>query len=375
MITFTSIIWSESSWLYIWLPPHITWKDISPYYEQNINNRVLLFFLLTSLLLFVVKYIFQSYLFVFFGEWLGIKNKRTQKVPQIEVLEKAYTSKKIDHKQILALARQLDCSERKIERWLRLKKFQDNLSVIKKFSESGWRCFYYTCMTTYGFIILWNKPWFWDINQCYYNFPYHSISNDIWLYWLISIAFYSVSTITHFFETKRKDFWQVFIHHIITIAIILLIWIVNLLRVGSLILLVHDIPEVFLELAKMGIYVKDRKFSNFMFIIFTISWICTRDGIFPFVIIYSTIFEAPKHIPMFPAFYVLNVLYCLLFLLHIFWTYFIIKLVYISFYRGNVINDIRSDNEDVFDESENKINLSVNDKTKHIKRNIKKEMY
>lgn len=72
--------------------------------------------------------------------------------------------------QIQGLAKQLDISERQVERWLRLRKGQNKPSTLVKFCENSWRCLYYFCSFTSGVIILWDKPWLWDINRCWYVF-------------------------------------------------------------------------------------------------------------------------------------------------------------------------------------------------------------
>lgn len=358
----TSAFWSPD----IWLPPNITWEDIKPNSENKYADyQHLIFPVPMAFILLLMRYTLERNCFSPFGRSLGIKNTRTKIAPPNEILEKAYTSRKIKHKQILALAKQLDWSERQIERWLRLRRSQDKPSTLTKFCENSWRCSYYTYSFFYGLIILWNKPWLWDINQCYRNYPYHSVSNDVWWYYMISMAFYWSLSISQFFDVKRKDFWQMFIHHIVTIVLLSFSWVTNLTRIGSLVLLVHDSADIFLEVAKMAKYANYQKFCDFVFVIFTILWIVTRVGIFPFWIIYSTLIEAPKLVPMFPAYYVFNTLLCLLLILHSIWTYVIIKIAYNAFYAGQMEGDIRSNSsEDVSDASEN--NAPVNNTTNYI---------
>lgn len=64
---------------------------------------------------------------------------------------------------------------------------------------------------------------------------------------MISMSFYWALTVTQFFDNKRKDFWQMFIHHMITLLLMALSWVCNLHRVGSLVLVVHDCADIFLE--------------------------------------------------------------------------------------------------------------------------------
>lgn len=64
---------------------------------------------------------------------------------------------------------------------------------------------------------------------------------------MISLSFYWSLAISQFFDVKRKDFWQMFVHHIATITLMSFSWICNLHRVGTLVLLVHDCADIFLE--------------------------------------------------------------------------------------------------------------------------------
>lgn len=66
---------------------------------------------------------------------------------------------------------------------------------------------------------------------------------------MISLAFYWSLAFSQFFDVKRKDFWQMFIHHIATISLLSFSWICNLHRVGTLILVVHDSADFILDVS------------------------------------------------------------------------------------------------------------------------------
>jgi hypothetical protein len=67
---------------------------------------------------------------------------------------------------------------------------------------------------------------------------------------MIELAFYWSLVFSQFIDVKRKDFWQMFIHHIATIALLSFSYIVNFLRVGTLVLVVHDAGDYWLEVIK-----------------------------------------------------------------------------------------------------------------------------
>lgn len=53
--------------------------------------------------------------------------------------------------------------------------------------------------------------------------------------------------ITQAFDVKRKDFWEMFGHHIVTITLLAFSWFCNLTRIGTIVLLLHDCADAFLE--------------------------------------------------------------------------------------------------------------------------------
>lgn len=82
------------------------------------------------------------------------------------------TTKKKKLFQVVMLTKQADMTERQIERWWRLRRAQDKPSTLVKFSENTWRCIYYTYSFIFGVIVLWDKPWFWDVKSCWHGYPH-----------------------------------------------------------------------------------------------------------------------------------------------------------------------------------------------------------
>ncbi|XP_023312988.1 ceramide synthase 6-like [Anoplophora glabripennis] len=168
---------------------------------------------------------------------------------------------------------------------------------------------------------------------------------------MVSLSFYWSLCVSQFFDVRRKDFWQMFIHHIAAILLMSLSWMVNVFRIGCLVLVVHDSADIFLEGAKMAKYAGYQKLCDAIFAILTVLWILTRLVIYPFWIIRNTSIDAPKVVPMFPAYYIFNSLLILLLVLHCFWTYLLLKIAYNSLKAGQMEGDIRSSSDDYSEES------------------------
>merc|ERR1712088_1071808 len=103
-------------------------------------------------------------------------------------------------------------------------------------------------------------------------------------------------------------------------------WTCHLHRVGSLVLLVHDFADHWLELAKMARYVRYQRLCDVAFSMFALTWVYTRLAIYP-------------------AYYVSNFLLTTLLILHLFWGYFIIKVAYKVMLADDTVTDTRSQSE------------------------------
>ncbi|XP_061722375.1 ceramide synthase 6-like isoform X2 [Cydia pomonella] len=357
--------WDED----VWLPPNTTWEDLAPGPDKPVvynDHRHLLYPLPLAVVLIILRHLLEKYWFAPFGKSLGIKNTRPKKAPSNPKLELAYqTSPKIKHKQICALAKQLDMSERQVERWWRLRRSQDKPSTLVKFCENAWRCTFYLYNFSFGLFILWDKDWLWEIDNCYIGYPHQGLTTDVWWYYMISSAFYWSLSMSQFWDVRRKDFWQMFVHHLATIMLLSFSWVCNLHRIGTLVLLSHDCADIFLEqatiatrlwrrrtfAAKATKYAGYQRFCDCVFAVFTVLWIVTRLGIFPFYIIWSTSIRAPMLVPMFPAYYIFNSLLCLLLALHMVWTWLILQVAYKTIKAGQMEGDIRSSSSDISDSS------------------------
>ncbi|XP_054718165.1 ceramide synthase 5-like [Uloborus diversus] len=374
------ILRSINTWFwndYVWLPPNITWNHIgdtsiinyAQFSDLNAAFKV-------ALALLALRYILDQFIFSPLGCYLGLRPKKA-KIPDNTVLEKAFSENgKIGYKQVKGLAKQLDWSERRVERWIRRRISRSKPSTLSKFTESAWRFTFYLCAFCYGLYTLWDKPWLWSTNDCFYDYPHHSITDDVWWYYMLELGFYWSLAISQFMDTKRKDFLQMFVHHIVTIMLLTFSWTSNLFRIGSLVLVIHDFADVPLEAAKMAKYVESQKVADSCFAVFTIAWIISRLGLYPYRIIYYTMYEALLIVPMFPAYYVFNSLLCALQILHIVWTWMIVKIAIRAMSSKNPgVKDLRSDSEETESiSSEPEIDTNAKDTSSQENSNYVKKM-
>ncbi|CAN8003771.1 unnamed protein product [Ixodes hexagonus] len=318
--------WKES----FWLPPNVTWAIIAGDAEapgpKNAQFNDLYYSVFVALVLLVVRYTLEKTVFRPLGVLLGIKERGAdaRRSEDEKIFTKALTTNgNMNHKQTNLLAKELNMTERNVQLWIHRRAVQEK--KLGKFTETAWRFVFYASVFVYGLYVLRDKPWLWDTLHCWYDFPNHPVADETWWYYMVELGFYVACTLSHFANTKRKDFWQMFIHHIVTIVLLCLSWTINLHRVGTLVLIVHDFADVPLEFARMARYATWLGLANAMFAVFTVSWIVSRVGLYPYRVVYSAVFDAPEIVGMAPVYYIFGFLLMALQLMHIIWTWMILR--------------------------------------------------
>ncbi|CAL8137608.1 unnamed protein product [Orchesella dallaii] len=322
-----------------------SWRDFDPILdekiiivEENFNvNSIpktgeMAYWLVAAIGLILIRRVVERNFLKPLGISLGIKekNRPVANIPcrdpsAVQSLDQAYfsSSKQVSNQKIFELSKQTGLSQREVERWLRKRRALDKPSTLIKFSESGWRFICYVISASFGYAVLRNKPWFMSIEECFKDHPHQTNSEDVWWYHFYGGTLYTSFLMTQAFDVKRKDFWEMLIHHVISITLLALSWSYNLSRIGMVTLLLHDCADVFIELAKMANYSKRDGLATGIFVVFTLVWVVTRLIIFPLVIINST----SKGFKLIDPHVKNGIVGMGIFLcgLHLFWTYFILK--------------------------------------------------
>lgn len=135
------------------------------------------------------------------------------------------------------------------------------------------------------------------------------------------------------------------IHHNIALVLSSFAWICQMHRIGIMTIVLNHCSHTFLTFAKTLKHAKYQKAVEFVFALFTISWIITRIFILP-QIFYATISLA-EDLPS-PALTTINCLLLLLLVLNVFWTY-LIFLSLVQILKGQNPQDARSSSSELSD--------------------------
>ncbi|XP_009078167.1 PREDICTED: ceramide synthase 4-like, partial [Acanthisitta chloris] len=244
--------------------------------------------------------------------------------------------------ELLSLAKQSDLTVRKVQSWFQARRGQERPRLSKRFCEACWRFVFYLTSFTWGLALLYDKPWAWDHTVCWLKFPQQPLPPTLGWFYLLELSFYCSLVATLPFDVKRKDFKEQIIHHIATITLIFVSYCANLIRFGVMVMVLHDASDYILELAKMLHYLKYKRACEGAFLIFAVVFITSRLVLFPLLIYYYLV----SKLPLYPISCVMTAFLMVLLLLHIFWSYLILRMTFNVILCGAKRQDTRSDTEE-----------------------------
>ncbi|XP_030477440.2 ASC1-like protein [Syzygium oleosum] len=229
---------------------------------------------------------------------------------------------------------------------------------INKFKESA--CVYFLSAEIFALSISYDEPWFTSTKYFWVGpenqvWPDQKIKLKLKGLYMYASGFYIYSLFALvFWETRRSDFFVSMGHHVVSIILLVLSYMFRFARVGSIILALHDVSDVFMEVAKMSKYSGYERIASCSFLLFVLAWTTFRIIYFPFWILRSTSHEVlltlDKELLVAHGFmcyyYVFNTLLFFLLVINIYWWWLLCgMLVRQVRARGQISDDVRSDSE------------------------------
>ncbi|CAR25056.1 KLTH0G10582p [Lachancea thermotolerans CBS 6340] len=146
----------------------------------------------------------------------------------------------------------------------------------QRYAEQGWSLVYYTFSWVLGFYLYCQSPYFLNCDHIYLGWPHDRLSSTFKMYYLLQISSWLQQIVVLNVEERRKDYWQMFAHHIITCLLTLGSYYYYFTRIGHVILIMMDIVDVFLSSAKMLKYCGFTTACDYMFAVFLVFWVLLR---------------------------------------------------------------------------------------------------
>ncbi|KAL2269287.1 hypothetical protein VTJ83DRAFT_1471 [Remersonia thermophila] len=167
---------------------------------------------------------------------------------------------------------------------------------LTRFCEQAWMSIYYAVFWPLGLYVYWKSPAYMNLHELWTGWPDRELTALMKGYMLAQLGFWLQQLVVINIEERRKDHWQMFTHHIITSALIYTSYRYGHTRVGNLVLVLMDVSDLVLGIAKCLKYLGYHTICDVMFGIFITSWLITRHFLY-MTVCYSVWRHTPDIMP------------------------------------------------------------------------------
>ena len=168
--------------------------------------------------------------------------------------------------------------------------------------------------------------------------PSTVVAPDVYFIYVLQCGYYVHCVYANIIlDIHRSDFWALMLHHVVTLSLISLSYASRYHNAGVIVVFLHDICDVFLELAKISRYLqvlggKHYWISDFVswvaFLIFSSLWVVLRLYMFQTIVLMGTGVSSLL-LDIDGEFYLLfNTLLLILYGLNVYWFGFILLVIY-----------------------------------------------
>jgi len=218
--------------------------------------------------------------------------------------------------------------------------------TMNKWNDTCWQFIVHLSMSIFELYVISDESWYAMPISVWIPRPREQVTkNSVMLLYALQIAIWIATGFGHrFIEERRKDYVVMFIHHIMTILLLLCSQAKNFHRIGVLVLLIHDVSDITVDLLKVSYYLKLQNWQGFflseiIFVINLSSWVYFRFYIFVTRVLYTSSYLS--HVVLFRPgqklwnsdndmefIYISNVLLFGLLTLHIWWFFLFCRIGY-----------------------------------------------
>ena len=230
------------------------------------------------------------------------------------------------------------------------KKNEEAEQFRNKFLMSGWKFLNFGTCVAVGLYTLSQEDWALSRPDYFANYPYHPMSDTLKFYY--SVGFGSVLYMFLHLGVEKMtptDTLIMVAHHLTTLFLIGMSYFYSFHRIGSIILLLHDVSDPIMEIAKMSLYCGKKAAADFFFVVFALVFILSRNVFYPFYVLTSIqeygVWQDGTPLPTAPVRYSAEVGLWILELMHIYWAFLILKMAVGAILNKGVSDDIRDEDD------------------------------
>jgi ceramide synthetase len=250
---------------------------------------------------------------------------------------------------------------------------------VFKAAYARFRCLWYIFIVSVGYYCLKDVEWFprtlggkaryKDLNLFWDELPYQPQERKVVIYYMIQIGSAICTFVLRFKQNHtRNNYSELLLHDMATIMLLSMSYLNNYLRMGSVVLFLHDISDIFSYGCKIFVDTVHEYITLFFYFGLVSTWFYTRIIIYPFEIILQCFTNNIWARPELVGYMIIAICLSTLLCLHIYWIIVFIS-IGTKYLRTGEADDLQ-DTEKTEDYTQSKLsttrtNLKKKKNTKH----------
>lgn len=205
---------------------------------------------------------------------------------------------------------------------------------------------FYAVSSTFLVLAYWQMEWVWpdSFPELSHMGVISAVPRVIRFTLFFEVSWYLVSVIFILMDPVRKDTYVMALHHVVTVVLILVCWLYGRPHLGVVVLLLHNVSDVFLGIAKVANYAKAEPVDSIGFAFTLLTWAVFRFYGFGRLLVMCYeygVFVPNARTPDCALVYLLTALMPL----HIYWFALMLKVAFRSL-AGKGLEDVRESVDD-----------------------------
>jgi len=233
---------------------------------------------------------------------------------------------------------------------------------IEKAAFARFRTLWYIFITIVGYYCLKDidylprtlggKARFEDLNLFWEGLPYQPQDRKVVVYYMIQFGSALCTFILQFKQNRtRNSYGELLLHDLATLVLLIISFLNNYLRMGAIVLFLHDISDIFSYGCKIFVDTVHLKTTLFFYVNLVLTWFWTRLYVFPFQVILQCFTNNIWARPELVGYMIIAICLATLLCLHVYWIVLILG-IGAKFLRTGEADDMQdAEKVELFSES------------------------
>jgi ceramide synthetase len=223
---------------------------------------------------------------------------------------------------------------------------------IEKAAFAYFRSLWYLFITIVGYYCLKDEEWLprtlggtartlKDLDQFWDGLPYQPQNRKVVIYYMIQFGSALCTFILQFKQNRtRNSYGEFLLHDMATLMLLIISFLNNYLRMGAVVLFLHDISDIFSYGCKIFVDTEYLKTTLFFYVSLVLSWFWTRLYVFPFQVILQCFTNNIWARPELVGYMIIAICLATLLCLHVYWIVLILN-IGVKFLRTGEADDMQ----------------------------------